>query len=235
MPYQWLHMKDNAIPEGGAAKATYEVDDLLVWNVPIRERRGTSTSHLVISDANTNFIENRFESSATSGDNRGIYNRLYFTGAGASGESLRSYTDIVGVALGTAHGAHISLGLGEGTVVGAVTGLGVAVRATLNLPNASLDSGGTYAAIMPEIFAHGSSTQPSAVTELSFIRCVAGGQATGRQEIDDKAYLLVIDGVAEGSGNMVVASDGEANYATAARCKINGVEKWMMFASASGS
>jgi len=33
---------------------------------------------------------------------------------------------------------------------------------------------------------------------------------------------------------MVVASATEANYVSAARCKINGVEKWLMFASAPG-
>jgi len=134
----------------------------------------------------------------------------------------------------TAHGAHISLGLGESTTAGYITGLGVAVRATLGLASATIHSGGTYAAIMPEIYSFGSSCQPSGVTELSFIRCVAGGDSGGRAEIDDKAYLLVLDGIAEGANNMVVASATEANYVSAARCKINGVEKWLMFASASG-
>jgi hypothetical protein len=124
--------------------------------------------------------------------------------------------------------------MGESTTGGAITGLGVAVRATLGLPDVALAAGGTYAAIMPEIFAFGDASDPAAVTELSFIRCVDGGDATGRQAIDDKAYLLVIDGVAEGAGNMIVASATEANYVSAARCKINGVEKWLMFASASG-
>jgi hypothetical protein len=184
--------------------------------------------------ADERFLNLLNTTSATSGDNRGIYNRLYFTGTGGGGESLRSYSDVVGVVLGTAHGAHISLGFGESTTGGAVTGLGVAVRATLGLPNVALAANGTYAAIMPEIYAFGASSSPAAVTELSFIRCIAGGDATGRGAIDDKAYLLVIEGIAEGSGNMVVASATEANYASAARCKINGVEKWLMFASASG-
>jgi hypothetical protein len=186
------------------------------------------------STANIRFLNLLNTTSATSGDNRGIYNRLYMTGAGGSGESLRTYTDIVGVAVGTAHGAHISLGMGESTTGGSVTGLGVAMRATLGLPDVALGAAGTYAAIMPEIYAFGASSSPAAVTELSFIRCVAGGDSTGRGAIDDKAYLFVIDGVAEGAGNMVVASNTEANYASAARCKINGVEKWLMFASASG-
>lgn len=135
--------------------------------------------------------------------------------------------------LGTAHGAHISLGTGESTTVGTVTGLGVAVRATLGLANGTV-GGGTYSAIESEIYSFGSSTAVSGMTELSFIRCTAGGDTTGAAAVDDKAFLLVLDGVAEGSGNMVVASATEANYASAARCKINGVVKWLMFASASG-
>lgn len=238
MPYRWMKHTADA-KAGGGPKVEWLKDansiEMIDYKVSVKERRGSSSRRIVIDQANTSFIEYRFDSGATSGDNRGIYNRLYFTGAGGGGESLRSYTDVVGVAKGTCHGAHISLGFGESTTKGSITGLGVAVRATLGFPDASMDSGGTYAALMPEIYAFGSSCQPSAVTELSFIRCIAGGDSTGRQEIDDKAYLMVIEGVAEGSGNMVVASDGEANYASAARCKINGVEKWLMFASASGS
>ncbi len=193
---------------------------------------GTSSAPLICDTADTKFIQIYTDCGATSGDNRSIYNRLYLTGAGGGGESLRSYTEISGVAAGTAHGAHISLGTGESTTVGTVTGLGVAVRATLGLASGAV-SGGTYAAIEPEIYSFGASTTTT-MTELSFIRCTMGGNSTGIGVIDDKAYLLVLDGCTEGSGNMVVASATETNYASAARCKINGVEKWLMFASASG-
>jgi hypothetical protein len=195
---------------------------------------GTTDRKVLSSAPDTKFMELRVQSSATSGDNRAIYNRLYLSGIGGGGESLRSYTDVVGVAVGTVHGAHISLGFGESTTKGNATGLGVAVRATLGIPNAAMAADGTYAALMAEIYSFGSSSAVSAVTELSFIKCVAGGNGTGAGRVDDKAYLLVIDGVAEGSGNMIVASASEANYASAARCLINGVEKWLMFASASG-
>jgi hypothetical protein len=195
---------------------------------------GSSSAYNTIDDADTKFVALYNDCGATSGDNRGIYNRFYLTGTGGGGESLRSYTEISGVVAGTAHGAHLSLGMGESTTGGAVTGLGVAVRATLGLPSVALASGGTYAALMPEIYSFGTACDPSAVTQLSFIKCTAGGDSTGRAAIDDKAYLLVLDGVAEGSGNMVVASATETNYASAARCLINGVEKWLMFASASG-
>jgi hypothetical protein len=205
------------------------------WNPDdATELVGVAGAAFTTALANT-FREYRYQCSATSGASQGIYIRQYLTGEGTlTANSLRAYTDIVGVSISNAYGAHLSLGMGESTTGGAVTGLGVAVRATLGLPDVALAAGGTYAAIMPEIYAFGDASDPAAVTELSFIRCVDGGDATGRQAIDDKAYLLVIDGVAEGAGNMVVASNTEANYVSAARCKINGVEKWLMFASASG-
>jgi len=195
---------------------------------------GVSGAAYTTALANT-FREYRYQCSAASGASQGIYIRQYLTGDGTlTANSLRAYTDIVGVTIGNAYGAHLSLGMGESTTGGAITGLGVAVRATLGLPDVALAAGGTYAAIMPEIYAFGAASDPAAVTQLSFIKCVAGGDAAGIEDIDDKAYLLVIDGVAEGANNMVVASNTEANYVSAARCLINGVEKWLMFASASG-
>lgn len=205
------------------------------WNPDdATELVGVAGAAFTTALANT-FREYRYQCSATSGASQGIYIRQYLTGEGTlTANSLRAYTDIVGVSIANAYGAHLSLGMGESTTGGAITGLGVAVRATLGLPDVALAAGGTYAAIMPEIFAFGDASSPAAVTELSFIKCVAGGDATGIEATDDKAYLLVIDGVTEGGGNMIVASNTEANYVSAARCKINGVEKWLMFASASG-
>ena len=210
-----------------AVKVHWDPDDAT-------ESVGVSGEPYTTTLANT-FREYRYQCSAASGASQGIYIRQYLTGDGTlTANALRAYTDIVGVSISNAYGAHLSLGMGESTTGGAITGLGVAVRATLGLPNVALAAGGTYAAIMPEIFAFGAASDPAAVTQLSFIKCVAGGDATGIEDIDDKAYLLVLDGVAEGAGNMVVASNTEGNYVSAARCLINGVEKWLMFASASG-
>ena len=198
-------------------------------------RMGTSyATALTTATAGVKWLSLYTKSTATSGDGRGIYNRFYIAGAGGSGESLRSFTDIYGVAASTAHGAHLSLQMGNADNAGSVTGLGAAIRGTLALPDVALAANGTYTGIESEIYSNGAASDPSAVAELSFIRCVNGGNADGISDVDDKAYLLVVDGVEEGSGNMVVASVTETNYASAARCKINGVEKWLMFASASG-
>ena len=196
---------------------------------------GVSGDPLTTALANT-FREYRYQCSATSGASQGIYIRQYLTAAGTlTANALRAYTDIVGVAIGNAYGGHISLGMGESTTGGAVTGLGCAVRATLGLPSIAMVGGGTYAALMAEIFSFGAAADPTAVTRLSFLRCVNGGDGTGIGLVDDKAYLLDLNGFSVGAGNVFVASTTEANYAYAARCYLDGVgDVWLMFASASG-
>ena len=70
---------------------------------------GTSTNKFTTATANTKFMEFRLENSATSGDNRGQYLRLYLSGAGGGGEASRIFTTEKNVAAGNAHGQHCSL------------------------------------------------------------------------------------------------------------------------------
>jgi len=168
-------------------------------------KAGTSGSPVVEDTANMKFISLYFDNGATSGDSRGIYNRLYITGAGGGGESLRSFTSVDDVAGATAHGAHLSLNFGDS---GSITGLGVATRSTLHIPDASL-GGGTYAALQAEIWSDGSSSA-FAGTELSFIRVVNAGDATGLQDIEDSAFLMSISGGSIASGNMMQAQSAAA-------------------------
>lgn len=192
-------------------------------------KAGASGAPVVSNFADTKFISLRFDCGATSGDNRGIYNRLYLTGAGGGGESLRSYTEITGVAASTAHGAHISLGMGESTVKGSVTGLGVAVRATLGLPNVALASGGKYAALQAEIYSFGNDSDPAAVAELSFMRCINGGTTNGKADVDDKAFLFVLDGFASGAAKTWYDHQGSApaNIEEWVKVKTPGGTRWL--------
>lgn len=83
---------------------------------------------------------------ATSGDTRLTYDKLTFTGAGGSGETLRAFSVVSGVVAatgGTVNGAHVSLEING--VGGGVSGAGNALRATLGGTSAS--PGGTLAAI----------------------------------------------------------------------------------------
>jgi len=164
---------------------------------------GTSSTHLTSGTADSSVIKIYADITSGTGDNRGIYNRFYIKAAGAGGgESLRSYTEITNVATGTAHGAHLSLGMGESTDVGSVTGLGVAVRSTLGLPDGALPSGGTYSALMSEIYSFGDNSDAGAVTELSFLRVVNGGTTNGKATVDDDAFFMVLDGFGDGAAHM---------------------------------
>ena len=111
----------------------------------------------------------------------------------------------------------------------------MATRSTLHIANqAHTYLPGTLAAIQPEIWSDGSNSDPVGLTELSLIRCSIGGHADGIADVDDDAFLLVLDGGGIGSGNIVEASNTETNYSHTARCKLNGTIVFMMFASQGG-
>lgn len=177
-----------------------------------------------------NFLQIYGAQTAT-GATRAIYARLYGNIAGASGDALRAFGTVNNVAADTYRGAQISLSFGT---TGSITGLGTALTATLQLPNSVLPANGTYAAVNAELFSDGSTTAVSAVTELALFRGVLNGNATGVGRVDDKAYLIALDGATIGSGNILEASTTEANYAYSARCLIGGTVAYLMFASAAG-
>ena len=148
---------------------------------------GASATRETTAAANKNFAEFRFESTATSGDSRGIYNRLYLGGAGVSGESLRTFTTVDDVAAATAHGAHNSLNF---NATGSITGQGLAVRGTLHIPNQA-QSAGTYAAVQAEIWADGSSSDISGTTSHALFRGAIGGDGTGAATVSNFLSLSV--------------------------------------------
>ena len=197
--------------------------------------KGTSTTPVSIgSTGDKNFLGFWVEADHTSGDVRGLYMRLYMGGAsGASGEAVRSFTTVqTGGVASAAHGIHASVSF---ATTGYASGLAAAARCTLHIPDqATWGSGGTYAAVQSEIYSDGAASDAALATELSFLRCVNDGHASGIADVDDDAFLLVYTGGTTGSGNVVESSATEANYAYSARCKLNGTAAYMMFASAVG-
>ncbi len=182
---------------------------------------GTSSSPATTATADKNFVGLWTQNTATSGDNRGIYNRFYLAGAGGGGESLRSFTTISDVTAGTAHGAHVSLSFAS---TGKVSGLGVAMRATLHIANQATQSG-TMSAMMAEIYSDGATSDPAG-SVLSFFRVVNGGNATGAADVDTDAYLLHFDGLTAGAGKTIGALGNEPTWTSKTRlikCKIEGV------------
>ncbi len=189
---------------------------------------GTSSNHVMITEANAKFLSVYLENAATSGDNRGFYLRQYLTGAGGGGEALRVFTTISDVAAGTAHGAHISLNFGT---TGSVTGLGVAGRNTLHIPNDASWAPGTIAAIQAEIYSDGTNSDTDGATEVSFIRVVNDGNANGIADVDDDANLITITGGAIAAGNMVQAETDETKFSHKIKCKIHGTTRYIMLTS----
>jgi len=161
---------------------------------------GSSSDRETTSTAGANFLEYRLENSATSGDNRGEYLRLYLTGAGGGGEALRVFTTVEDVAAGTAHGAHISLNFGTS---GTVTGQGIASRNTLHIPATALASNVTLAAVQAEIWSDASTSDPGGSTILSLFRGVNGGNATGMADVDTDAVLFDLQGFTVGNAKMI--------------------------------
>jgi hypothetical protein len=120
---------------------------------------GSSTTRTQMgSTANSNAVGLFFESTATSGDARGINLRLYFSGAGGSGEALRAYGIVNGVTAatgGTVNGAHVTLGVTG--AAGAISGAGNALRATLAFGD-GVNAGGTCSALQIDSDFHNGST-----------------------------------------------------------------------------
>lgn len=192
---------------------------------------GNSTTRYTTSKADARFLDFNLENSATSGDNRGMYLRLFHTGAGGGGEALRVFTT-VNANIGTAHGAHISLNFLATAGASECSGLGVAMRATLHIPNvASWAPTGTYSVIQSEIYSDGSSSDPAGMTDLSFFRVVNGGDATGAADIDTDAYLFSLQGFTAGSGKMVYI-DVPGTLAGSLRVKVGSTAYYLPLYSA---
>jgi len=194
---------------------------------------GDSAQRISSSLPNTKFLQFNLESIATSGDNRGMYLRTYFSGAGGGGDALRIYAD-VSAAAANVFGAHISAGFGESTSGGSITGLGVGVRATLGLPNVAMASGGTYTALMAEIYSFGEHSDAGAVTELSYIRVVNDGHANGKSDVDDDAFLFSLQGFGAGTGKLVEAGTGMGTVTGTFKIKLGADTRYIPYYSSAG-
>ena len=179
---------------------------------------GSSTNKSINDTANSRFLNFNFDCGAASGDNRGMYLRLWLTG-GAGGEALRVFTTMDASA-GTAHGAHISLNFALTKVL---SGQGVAMRSTLHVPNDATPTG-TLAACQGEIYCDGNSADISGTTAHGLFRgVVAGGNSTAQNLVK---YLFTLS-IPTGSGNMretgITAATINAATTEAIRIWVEGV------------
>ena len=130
---------------------------------------GTSSARFQMGGAAGQSLYQTFaETSATSGDTRVTNQRLYFSGAGSSGEVIRALGIVNGVSVatgGTVNGAHLSLNV-QGAA-GAISGAGNALRATLGL-GASTNAGGTLAVIQADSDLDTAATVPDTLSYIRF-------------------------------------------------------------------
>lgn len=191
---------------------------------------GTSTSGDRIQDggtANKNFLGYWVETTATSGDTRGMYIRLYFSGAGVSGEALRAYGTVNGVQAavgGTVNGAHISLNVTTG---GSISGAGHALRATYGVA-ASVTPGGTVSVLQ---------------LDSDFAASVGVGATTAFISLNNLGTAPTTNGIpllfnianpdtstfftAAGTGANSAALAGGGIAAKAIKCVVGGVDYWL--------
>lgn len=128
----------------------------------------TSTRYAMGTTANQNVVGLFAESTATTGDSRNINARLYFSGAGGSGEVIRAMgvvNNVTAATGGTVNGAHLTLSVTGAS--GTVSGAGNALRCTF-AQGASNNAGGTCAVIQVDSDLDTAATVASTLSYLRF-------------------------------------------------------------------
>ena len=195
---------------------------------------GTSESTAITSaTASMIFFQLRAKTTATSGDIRAAYIRLYMDGAGAAGEALRAFTTVNAAVTGGTHGGHISLNMG--TAANTAAGLAVGMRATLHVLNASIaGKGGSIYGAMSELYADGTGSNFAQATNHAIHRFVVDGNATGK---NTAAYAFEFAlGTAGAGGSILTTSVTNTNMTAtltgALKVKANGTNYWIPLATA---
>lgn len=129
---------------------------------------GASGANHALGSTAGNGLEYYLDSTHTTGDMRGMYLRLYFSGAGGGGEALRAFGTVNNIATGagtTVNGAHISMGTAGGSA--AVGGAANALRVTFGIAAASTNIGGTCSVVQVDTDFDTAVTVPS---NFAFLR-----------------------------------------------------------------
>lgn len=129
---------------------------------------GASGANHSLGAVADNALEFYLDATHTTGDMRGAYLRLYFSGDGGSGEAARIFSTINNVSVatgGTVNGAHISIGTSGAAA--AVAGAANALRVTFGIAAASTNIGGTCSVIQVDTDLDNAVTVP---TNFAFLR-----------------------------------------------------------------
>lgn len=180
---------------------------------------GTSSAKYTMTGAGKSALSFYITTADTSDSNRGMYLRLYLTGAAGGGEALRSFLTLSGVGSPAARAQHNSFSVSGS---GSVSGESMVTKNTYHVPNSAF-SCGTSSIIQAELYSDGASSDISGT--LAFFHAHHGGNATGAAVIDAKTYLLNITGCTDGSGEFVRRAQNEPTWTSKTcliKCLING-------------
>ena len=135
---------------------------------------GASTGRTALGATAGNALEFYLDATHTTGDTRGIYANLTFSGVGGSGEALRAFGIVNNKTVatgGSVNGAHISLDFTGANAK--ISGAGNALRATFGISDAASTAvGGTCSTIQVDTFFDTAITVP---TGYSFLRFTNSG------------------------------------------------------------
>lgn len=175
---------------------------------------GTSSSAMSNSTADGTVGKFYTASSATSGDNRGLYWKHDLTGAGASGDAARFY-GVAKAAVANIQGMHAT---GQIGTAGSVTGEVVGARATAATSTGLTLSGGTMYALRVD------SDLSSAVTGLTTAAFIGIHDVNGTNKMP---YFLDFDA----SATACIAAD-TSNLPAAAthkiKCRVGGTDFYLI-------
>ncbi len=110
---------------------------------------------------------------------------------------------------------------------GAASGLAATYSGDMILPNKTFPSGAYYCAHF-SFGAQASSVWNTLLNPVAFMRLENWGTKT---EFDDKAFLMHIEGLTEGTGNLFSAGAGALTTNGTLRININGTAFYLMLAS----
>lgn len=138
----------NRFPNGisfGTQKSGAQYISVAGENKPTALLHGAGSTSLPVTTgtANKNFLGYFLKTTASSGDCRGMYMRLYLGGTGGYGDAIRAYTTVTGTGYSYASGLHATMSINSGATV---TGSGSGLRATLGAAAASRTLSGALSA-----------------------------------------------------------------------------------------
>jgi len=142
------------------------------WPTGLLGGRGSAAAPASSAVADKNFLAYWTQSTATSGDSRGLYWRHYLGGTIAAtgfGDAIRAFCDVTGTGYSYASGLHATMQVNTGATV---TGSGAGLRATLAAISATRTLAGALSSLHLCSDIGANNTMP---TVHGFLRCTDDG------------------------------------------------------------